>query len=481
MTTIYGAVSAKNLNATTMAAKQEEPDIYSMTKDELKRAVAIHRGKSTRGWTDISKITSVIPPESVKSHAILQNLQQLWNGIQFQRGIVTGMYQQIKNLDATEAAWVEARLKDFNDKEDPKMQAYFVYLSKVPAETSAQVTLPAPPAPDQGQGGGGKKDPPKPNTTLKPDKLTLENSPVEYKHWSKRFRAFYRTSQLEKLNVMDQREYFNECLDASLAGIMEVKAPDALRVLSEDPTERTCLSLLDQIWQDRYPLNVRRHAYFGLRFSGGMQDVQAFVSQLEELASVADIRTMTESNINAYRALSAIQDTELRKLCFNEPDLTMERFRILAMERVREDEQLKAFKKDVKVQQTSAETTVYAVTKANAICYRCAGKGHYAHECRKPPKPGYKGKTAYVRQAEAEDDTSPESSSSDESGEVNVNAVQKCRKSQKSHQQKSKSLNKKKAKARAVEATQKQADDPVKPEVTSNVMAILNRPLDQFQ
>ena len=142
---------------------------------------------------------------------------------------------------------------------------------------------------------------------MKPDKLTLENSPIEYKHWMKRFRAFYRTSQLEKHNVADQREYLNECLDASLAGIMEVKAPDTLLVLSNDPAERTCLSILDQIWQDRYPLNVRRHEYFGLKFMGGLQDVQAFVSQLEELASVADIRTMTESNINAYRALSVVR------------------------------------------------------------------------------------------------------------------------------------------------------------------------------
>ena len=91
---------------------------------------------------------------------------------------------------------------------------------------------------------------------------------------------------------------------------MEVKAPDTLEVLSRNPAELSCLSILDQIWQDRYPLNVRRHEYFGLKFHGGMQDVQAFVSKLKELGSVVDIRTMTESNINAYQR-SILQLTTL--------------------------------------------------------------------------------------------------------------------------------------------------------------------------
>ena len=466
--------------ARTYDMAKQERDIYEMTVQDLKASVAVHRGHSTRAWADIRRVMDVVQAEEVQP-AVLQNLQELWTNIQYQRGRITEMYQQIKNLDVSQTGWVETRLREFNTAEDPKIDAYFVYLSKVPAETTAPVAAPVPPRADQ---GAGRKEPPKPNTTLKPDKLTLENSPIEYKHWMKRFRAFYRTSQLEKHNVADQREYLNECLDASLAGIMEVKAPDTLLVLSNDPAERTCLSILDQIWQDRYPLNVRRHEYFGLKFTGGLQDVQAFVSQLEELASVADIRTMTESNINAYRALSAIQDTDLRKMCFKEPDLTMERFRILAMERAREDEQLKAFKKDAKVQQAAVEAAVFAVTKANAICYRCAGKGHYAHECRRPPKPGYKSKSAYVRQAEIEDTSSESTSSSEDSGEAHVNAVQKKNKKSgnSNHKQKGKSNNKKKAKARAVEAKAKPADDPVKSDnMTSNVMAILSRPLDEVQ
>ena len=143
--------------AKTYDMAKQERDIYTMTTQELKASVAVHRGHSTRAWADLRRVMDVLKAEEVQP-AVLQNMQELWTNIQYQRGRITEMYQQIKNLDATQAGWVETRLREFNTNEDPKIDGYFLYLSKVPAETTAPVAAPVPPRPDQ---GAGRKEPPK--------------------------------------------------------------------------------------------------------------------------------------------------------------------------------------------------------------------------------------------------------------------------------------------------------------------------------
>ena len=184
-------------------------DISSMSVNELKKAVTVHRGHLTRGWTDMKRIMQAIPPEEA-TIAILQNIQDIYNRIQHQRGIVLEMYQTIINLEPNDEKLADQKLAEFDAREDPEMDRYHKYLGKVPAEIQRLLAPTQTVERKERKTDRDKdKDPPNPNTTLKPDKLTLENSPIEYKHWTKRFRAFYQTSQLQKLGVQDQPEYLN--------------------------------------------------------------------------------------------------------------------------------------------------------------------------------------------------------------------------------------------------------------------------------
>ena len=463
--------------------------IEDMSIQELKNTVKSQKAQITRSWNDLQKLCEIMTADKITSPAMVEQITGIFAYIQFKRAFVTELYQTIANADDQQEGWVQQRLTAWDKDEAPRINTYFKYLSMIPKEAmpaAASGIKVETPRPDTGD---KSKDPPKPNTTLKPDKLSLEVNPVEFRHWMKRFRAFYRTSQLHKIGVADQREYLNECLDAPLAGIMETKCPETLEILSNDRTVLTCLKVLENIWNERHPLNIRRHKYFGLQFTGNLADIQTFLSTLEEMGSVAEIGAMTESNINAYKALSSIADTDLRKACFKEQDLTMERFRILAMERVREDESLKVFKKDAKVQQVPAEdASVNAVMKAKAICYRCGFKGHFANECKNKPKnQNRESGNAYVRQAEAQD--SSDDSESGSTDEVEVNAVKKGQKNSSNghstkhrNKQKDKPFSKRKAKASAVETMPaKGGNGAATTDVTTNVMALLSNPLNNVK
>ena len=76
--------------ARTYDMAKQERDIYEMTVQDLKASVAVHRGHSTRAWADIRRVMDVVQAEEVQP-AVLQNLQELWTNIQYQRGRITEM------------------------------------------------------------------------------------------------------------------------------------------------------------------------------------------------------------------------------------------------------------------------------------------------------------------------------------------------------------------------------------------------------
>ena len=106
---------------------------------------------------------------------------------------------------------------------------------------------------------------------------------------------------------------------------------------------------------------------------------------MDELTTVAKIDKMSKSNVIAYHALSAITDKELRKACWKEDNLTMERFRVLALERVLEQGNISALQlqTDVKAQ-LAVSDEILAVrqrTWDQVVCWDCKQKNHYTTDC----------------------------------------------------------------------------------------------------
>lgn len=245
----------------------------------------------------------------------------------------------------------------------------------------------------------------KPNASLRPETLQLDQTPLELDHWTKRFEAFYKTSRLQKEDLEVQREYLNSCMDATVNHIMDVMAPSGTPVYDTDAQTVTCLSTLKSLWLERYPLFQRRHLYFTKSLSSRtVRDIPAFLSELEGLGRVAEIDKMTPTQLNAFRALSEIRDKDIRKACWKEKDLDMAKLRTIAIERAREYENFVSLRDDSKANVVKAE-----VGHANAVrdlskvqCYDCKEYGHYANEC---PRRKKKARAAVAEDPESNEET----------------------------------------------------------------------------
>lgn len=370
--------------------------------------------------------------------------------------------QQTKVLDYLKATKVEGNKdhvaladRQINEIVNSYLKRVIQFIATMPSETPAS-------KPDS------KSSAAKPNTALKPDKLQLDHTPVELANWKRRFEAFYRTSRLEVEKIEDQREYLNSCLDSVVCQILEAKAPNRLPLFSAAAQEKTCFTVLKDLWLTRYPLYQRRHAYFTTRFKGGhksVREIPAFLSQIEELGRTAEIDKMSPSAINAFRALSEIEDKELRKACWKEEDLDMTKFRLLALARVREYENFASFKSDAASTSYAREAAEVRLALKDVICFTCQGKGHYSTDCphkgKKVVKPkAYAATESLVEDASGSDDDDPAGNEDEDQPPPQDDAAVLAAKKGKGGKKGKKSSSKKKeAKARVIAEAGKAANE----------------------
>ena len=111
--------------------------------------------------------------------------------------------------------------------------------------------------------GGDDKDPQvRIRESLKPEKLKLDFSPMEYRRWTAQIKTFFAASNLKYAPYQEQIGYLHMCLDPNLSNHVSVTAQgDTLIMTYEDEIdeEETCLDIIDAEFIKRYPITTRRH------------------------------------------------------------------------------------------------------------------------------------------------------------------------------------------------------------------------------
>ena len=125
-------------------------------------------------------------------------------------------------------------------------------------------------------------------TQLKPDTLSRDASAGELCIWCRKYEAYYQASNMQLARNQVQQAYLLNCLDSELYLRLTSAIAATMPVLGAGAS---CLTMLANIFCQKYPLLLRRKKFFVMEQQSG-QDEQAFLESIKAAAGEADIQGM---------------------------------------------------------------------------------------------------------------------------------------------------------------------------------------------
>ena len=167
-----------------------------------------------------------------------------------------------------------------------------------------------------GGGPAGGARPGRLQEGLKPPMLTLAAPPEEVTLWKKKFKTYFRRSQVSDWTEMeDQHNVFFCAVDTEVGSRVTRHARYGLArpVLQQQPATGDSLEeILDLIFLDEWPLFGRQLQFFNMKQEDG-QTADEFVSLLEDRAREGNVATMRFEEILKYRMLTGVREEGLLK------------------------------------------------------------------------------------------------------------------------------------------------------------------------
>ena len=80
---------------------------------------------------------------------------------------------------------------------------------------------------------------------LRPDRLKMDFTPVEFRKWKSQITTFFEASNLQHASQKEQHGYLHMCLDANLTNHLNVNTTAATPVMAytEEDDEKNCLDI----------------------------------------------------------------------------------------------------------------------------------------------------------------------------------------------------------------------------------------------
>ena len=151
----------------------------------------------------------------------------------------------------------------------------------------------------------------KPIIALKPEIiLSFDHSPTELNAWSIQFRSYFDASRLDNLPVAQQQAFLRQGLKPDVWTAIKHKINDDTPVFSNPLAleEDSCQKFIENAFQIRYPLIMRRYKFFTYERRGN-QTVTNFRAKLRELAAAAQLEQMGQNDYLIFRMIAGINDS----------------------------------------------------------------------------------------------------------------------------------------------------------------------------
>ena len=155
-------------------------------------------------------------------------------------------------------------------------------LAKCPSEVTVNRTH---------QGGDDKEPQVRIRESLKPEKLKLAFSPMEYRRWTAQIKTFFAASNLQYAPYQEQIGYLHMCLNPNLSNHVSITAQGDMPIMTckdEIDKEETCLDIINAEFIKRYPITTKCHDLIQQRQQQG-QALTAYINNMLALGRDADI------------------------------------------------------------------------------------------------------------------------------------------------------------------------------------------------
>ena len=230
----------------------------------------------------------------------------------------------------------------------------------------------------------------KPNEALRPFKLTKDHTPVELASWIAKFKAYFSNSNFAVCTVAEQQAYFKNVIDVNLETRIADRVMQDTPVFSDRANIPSCMSILEEEFDSRYPLFTRRFNLFNHKQGEG-QLFSDFAADVRAQADRARLHDLTPNDLVMLIYITGCRDAKLRDKLLKEREPTLTIFHELIRQHEAANFAIKTMaginpnlsnKEEVRVARRQTNHPTIEQLKASRRCVRCGNGNHESRDCQ---------------------------------------------------------------------------------------------------
>lgn len=359
----------------------------------LKNTVRANKGHFTRLAKISNNLLKQILKDENPSDLLLSELKELRQKLSTKNDDVQSSYNELMTLDSANYDQYDANATTIDDDymcHFNDINGAFTHVRDLRAAAAAA----AKPTPTGGTPPAGGASPttvrPRSVDALRPSALTSDHTPVEFRSWLAKFKAYHSASHFDICSISEQQAYLRACLSPDMETKMMSVIHRDTPVISINDAD--CLDTLEDEFNELYPLFARRMDFFRASASQG-EKFSSFTSRLQQLGDEADLHSMGPDDIYVYRYLTACPDKKLREHLLRVPIPTKADF----------NREIKIYEYTLTANTAIHSTPNNSVEIVNKVsfkphpnpnrqpipdslkgkCLACASKNHNAQDCQR--------------------------------------------------------------------------------------------------